>query len=178
MQMNQTIASNKLKRIQLLLLDVDGVLTTGDIIYTEHDKETKIFSVKDGLGLRLLMKAGVTVGIITGRRSKALRQRCTDLGIELLFEGIADKVACLEGLLAQTGIGVDATAFVGDDLPDLPVMNQVALGIAVADASESVRSAADMVTEAGGGRGAVREVCESILKAKGLWESVVARFNQ
>ena len=172
------MVSDILRRVQLLLLDVDGVLTAGDIIYTDHNQEIKVFNVKDGLGLRLLMEAGVTVGIITGRRSEALRRRCTDLGIDLLFEGISDKVACLDGILVQTGIGIDATAFIGDDLPDLPVMKRAALGIAVADACETVRSTADMVTDAAGGRGAVREVCEAILNAKGLWESITARFIQ
>jgi 3-deoxy-D-manno-octulosonate 8-phosphate phosphatase (KDO 8-P phosphatase) len=99
------------------------------------------------------------------------------LGIDLVYEGVKDKVACLEAVLAQTGIRAEAAAFVGDDLPDLPIMNRVAIGIAVADATASIRSAAAMVTTAAGGQGAVREVCESILIAKGVWESILARYN-
>ena len=111
--------SEKLKCIQLLLLDVDGVLTDGNIIFNDDGSESKRFNVKDGLGLKLVMKTGVEVGIITGRKSKALNHRCCDLGIRLLLEGVQDKTKAFDKILEQTGIAADQTAFIGDDLPDL-----------------------------------------------------------
>lgn len=166
----------KLKHIRLLLLDVDGVLTDGGIIYNEDGGEIKVFNAKDGLGLRLAMTAGITVGIVTGRRSKALRHRCENLGIRYLFDGVGDKVKMLPEIVAQTGIGPEQAAFVGDDLPDLPLMKRVGLAIAVADANGIVRQKADWTTRAPGGHGAVREVCEALLTAQGLWEEIIARY--
>jgi 3-deoxy-D-manno-octulosonate 8-phosphate phosphatase (KDO 8-P phosphatase) len=166
----------KLKHIRLLLLDVDGVLTDGGIIYNEDGGEIKIFNAKDGLGLRLAMTAGITVGIVTGRRSKALRHRCENLGIRYLFDGVGDKAKMLPEIVAQTGIGPEQAAFVGDDLPDLPLMKRVGLAIAVADANGIVRQRAAWTTKAPGGHGAVREVCEALLTAQGLWEEIIARY--
>jgi 3-deoxy-D-manno-octulosonate 8-phosphate phosphatase (KDO 8-P phosphatase) len=166
----------KLKHIQLLLLDVDGVLTDGSIIYNDDGRETKIFNAKDGFGLRLVMQAGVKVGIITGRSSRALGLRCQNLGITYLFDGVEDKAGILDEIVAQTDVKADRAAFMGDDLPDLPLMKRTGLSIAVADAHEIVRQTADWTTRAPGGRGAVREVCEALLKAKGLWEGIVARY--
>lgn len=167
-----------LKQIRLLLLDVDGVLTDGAIIYTDQEREIKHFSVKDGLGLRLLMDAGVTVGIITGRKSRALTARCRNLGIDLVYDNVKDKVAALEEILGKTGIGANETAFAGDDLPDICVMNRVGLALAVSDAADETRQAARLTTEKKGGQGAVREICELILKAKGEWEEIVQRFSR
>ena len=166
----------RLKCVQLLILDVDGVLTNGGIIYNDDGSETKVFNVKDGLGIRLLMEAGIQVGIVTGRRSKALHRRCQDLGIVHIFDGIHDKAAVLDTVIKQTGISVEETAYLGDDLPDLPLMRKVGSSICVADADEALLTQADMVTSAKGGAGAVREVCEAILKAKGLWEAILERF--
>jgi 3-deoxy-D-manno-octulosonate 8-phosphate phosphatase (KDO 8-P phosphatase) len=163
----------KLKHIQLLLLDVDGVLTDGNIIYNDDGSETKVFNARDGFGLRLVSQAGIKVGIVTGRSSNALRHRCDDLGICYLFDGIADKAGVFEKIAAQTGINPDNAAFVGDDLPDLPIMKRAGLSIAVADAHEFVRQKADWTTRAPGGHGAVREVCEALLAAQGLWEEMV-----
>jgi len=167
----------KLKQIQLLLLDVDGVLTAGEIIYNDDNSETKVFNVKDGLGLRLLMAGGIQVGLVTGRRSNALRRRCEDLGISLLVDGVKDKAAALAHICASTGIPEHRTAFMGDDLPDLPIMRRTGCSIAVSDAHTRVRHQADVITDARGGRGAVREICEKILKAQGNWEDVLERFN-
>ena len=155
---------------------MDGVLTDGGIIYNDHGIETKIFNVKDGLGIRLLMEAGIKVGIITGRRSGALTHRCNNLNISLVFDGIKDKAAVLNSVLDMTGISAKEIAFVGDDLPDLSLMKIIGVSIAVADAHETVRERADMITSATGGAGAVREVCELILKAKGRWEEILERF--
>ena len=167
---------NKLKHIKLLILDVDGVLTDGGIIYNDNGVETKIFNVKDGLGIRLLIKAGITLCIATGRRSNALYIRCKNLGIEHIFDGLGDKAAMLDPILDRTGVSAEQVAFMGDDLPDLALMKKVGLSIAVADAHKTVLKNADMVTLAKGGNGAVREVCEAILKAQGLWENILERF--
>jgi 3-deoxy-D-manno-octulosonate 8-phosphate phosphatase (KDO 8-P phosphatase) len=167
---------NKLKIIKLLLLDVDGVLTDGGIIYNDNGAETKVFNVKDGLGIKLLLDAGVLLGIVTGRRSNALYSRCKDLGIDLVYDGIANKIDVLDALLDQTGVSAEEVAFIGDDLPDLSLMKKIGLSIAVKDAHQTIRDHADMVTSAKGGHGAVREACEAILKAKGLWKDILERF--
>jgi len=168
----------KMRKVKLLLLDVDGVLTNGTITYNAKGKEIKSFSVKDGLGLRLLMDAGIQVGIITGRSSEALAARCKDLGIDLLFDGIKDKVKALETILKQTGIEASQTAFAGDDLPDICVMKRVGLAITVSDASPDVMGFAHIITSKKGGKGAIREVCENILKAKGRWDNILMGFSQ
>lgn len=168
---------DKLKRIKLLLLDVDGVLTDGSIIYNDSGAETKVFNVKDGLGIKMLMKAGIQVGIVTGRTSKALYHRCNNLGISLIFDGVRDKPSVLELISERTGLPAEDIAFVGDDLIDLPLLKQVGLSIAVADAHETVIENVDMVTSKKGGAGAVREVCEAILKAQGLWSKVLEYFE-
>ena len=167
---------DKLKRIKLLLLDVDGVLTNGSVIYDDTGAETKVFHIKDGLGIRMLMDAGIEVGIVTGRTSRALRHRCDNLGISLVFDQVRDKTGVLEVVSKERGVKAEHIAFVGDDLVDIPLMKKVGLSVAVADAHETVLEHADMVTAAKGGAGAVREVCEAILKAQGLWEKVLARF--
>jgi 3-deoxy-D-manno-octulosonate 8-phosphate phosphatase (KDO 8-P phosphatase) len=167
---------NRLKGIKLLLLDVDGVLTDGGILYNDNGTETKAFNVKDGLGLKLLMEAGIRLAIITGRRSNALFNRCKELGIDLIYDGVADKAEALNRILERTGFSAEEVACVGDDLPDLALMRRAGLSIAVADAHVALRENADMITSAKGGRGAVRETCEAILKAKGLWESILERF--
>jgi len=171
-QMTKALAS-----IQLLLLDVDGVLTTGQVVYTDSGEEIKAFSVKDGLGLRLVMDCGLRVGIVTGRGSGALLNRCRNLGIDLVFDQVRDKAAKLSEISTRTGIAAPQMAFVGDDLPDIPLMQKVGLGIAVSDAVPEVIAAADMVTTAKGGCGAVREICEALLKARECWEPILERFS-
>jgi len=166
----------KLKDIQLLLLDVDGVLTDGSIIYSDADSETKVFNVKDGFGLKLVMAAGIKVGLVTGRTSKALHRRCRDLGIRYIYDGVTQKARLLDKIVTETGVGPGNTAFIGDDLPDLPLMRHIGLSIAVADAHEIIRDYADWITAAPGGRGAVREVCDAVLKARGVWESIMKQF--
>jgi len=172
------MTSEKLKKIDLLLLDVDGVLTDGSIIYDDRGVEIKVFNVKDGLGIRMLKAAGIDVGIVTGRRSEALRHRCRDLGISLLLEGIQDKAAILEHLEAETGVTAGKMAFMGDDLPDLPLMKRVGASITVADGHRIVKKFADIVTKAKGGNGAVRELCEAILSAGDHWEKIVKEYGE
>lgn len=170
--------TERLKKIRMVLLDVDGVLTAGEIIYGDHGEQYKIFNVKDGLGIRMLKEAGLDVGIVTGRTGDALRHRCRNLGIDLIFDGIQDKSQALAQATERTGIAPEATAFIGDDLPDLTIMKQVGLAVAVADAHEMVRAAAHLTTWAAGGRGAVREVSEAILKAQERWDQLIKKlFN-
>jgi len=170
------MTSSKMEKIRLLLLDVDGVLTDGGIIYSNIGSEIKVFNVKDGLGIRLLIEAGIRVGIVSGRESGALRCRCRDLGIDDVYENVSDKRLILPQILEKAGVAAGEVAFMGDDLPDIPLMKAVGLPIAVSDATEAVRNTADWITAAKGGCGAVREVCESLLKAQGRWEAVLEGF--
>ena len=167
---------DKLKQIRALLLDVDGVLTDGNIIYNNSGNEIKIFNVKDGLGLKLLISAGIPVGIVTGRTSKALHYRCRDIGIHSVFDAVPDNAKMVDKIVTKLGVPAENIAFIGDDLPDLSLMKRVGLSIAVADAHEVVRRHANWITAAGGGRGAVREVCEALLNAHGLWKKIAERF--
>jgi len=170
------IPTEKLASVDLLIMDVDGVLTQGEVIYKDDGGQIKIFNVKDGLGLRLLMDAGVRAAIVTGRSAGALEARVNDLGIPFLFHGVSDKAAALDKVVEQSGIPAERMAFIGDDLPDLPIMKRVGLSIAVADAADEVKDRAELTTTHLGGKGAVRETCEAILKAKGLWEEAVERY--
>ena len=171
MQMKET-----LKDIKLLLLDVDGVLTDGSITYTDAGEQVKSFNSRDGLGLRMLMDAGVKAGIVTGRTSQALLHRCKNLGIDLIFDGIKDKALAFNTIVDQTGVEARYIAFMGDDLMDLPAMTRSGLSVTVANAPADVRAHADIITDQPGGCGAVREVCEQILKARGDWERILSGF--
>lgn len=168
----------KLKNIKLLLLDVDGVLTKGEITYSDSGEQIKSFHASDGLGLRLLMDAGVDVGIVTGRTSQALLHRCENLGLELIFDGIKDKAKALERIVDDTKIPRSQIAFMGDDLIDLPALIRCGFSATVPAAPEEVKSRVDMVTKACGGQGAVRELCQAILKARGDWEQIMAKYLQ
>jgi 3-deoxy-D-manno-octulosonate 8-phosphate phosphatase (KDO 8-P phosphatase) len=168
--------TTSLSQVKLLVLDVDGVLTDGRIIYTDSGEQIKQFTSRDGLGLRLLMDNGILVGIITGRISGALTHRCRNLGIDLIFDGIFNKAEALDRMARKTGIDPSAMAFMGDDLIDLPAMTRAGVAIAVADAVDEVKARADIVTRASGGHGAVREICDAILKAAGLWENALKPF--
>jgi 3-deoxy-D-manno-octulosonate 8-phosphate phosphatase (KDO 8-P phosphatase) len=171
------MTTEQLKKIRLLLLDVDGVLTDGSIVYDDQGTEIKSFNAKDGLGIRLLMQAGIQIGIITGRTSAALRHRCKNLGIDHLYEAVGDKTEALQDILQRTAVKAENTAFMGDDLPDLPIMKRVGLAITVADAPQELRDAADITTVAAGGRGAVREICETILKTQAHWDQILLRYT-
>jgi 3-deoxy-D-manno-octulosonate 8-phosphate phosphatase (KDO 8-P phosphatase) len=168
--------TTSLSQVKLLVLDVDGVLTDGRIIYTDSGEQIKQFTSRDGLGLRLLMDNGILVGIITGRISGALTHRCRNLGIDLIFDGIFNKAEALDRMARKTGIDPSAMAFMGDDLIDLPAMTRAGVAIAVADAVDEVKARADIVTRASGGHGAVREICDAILKAAGLWDNALKPF--
>jgi 3-deoxy-D-manno-octulosonate 8-phosphate phosphatase (KDO 8-P phosphatase) len=163
------------QKIELLALDADGVLSDASLIYSGDGVESKAFNARDGLGLRLLRGAGVEVAIISGRESLALTRRAQDLGLSLLFQGVKDKVEVLRGLLAARGLSWAQAAYMGDDLIDLGCLARAGLAICPRDAVLEARRTAHLVTEAPGGRGAVRQACEFILQSKGLWEEILAR---
>ncbi|HVY81742.1 MAG TPA: HAD-IIIA family hydrolase [Steroidobacteraceae bacterium] len=152
--------------IELLVLDVDGVLTDGRLYYGARGEVLKVFDVKDGLGIKRLMRAGVTVAIISGRRSPMVKRRARDLGIKHVFQGSSDKLPIFERLRKRLKLEPAACAIVGDDLPDVPLMRAAGLAFAVADAHPAAIQAADRVTPQAGGRGAVRSVCDLLLAAR------------
>jgi len=163
----------KAAQIKLLFLDVDGVMTDGTITMDAQGEEIKTFDVKDGQGLKLLLWSGIEVVIMSGRQSKALEHRARDLGIQNLNQGIEDKRALCRQLIKEKGLRKEQVGSMGDDLPDLPLFEESGLCIAVADAVREVREAADLITRCKGGRGAVREVCEWILKSQGKWNNAL-----
>lgn len=166
----------RLEKIRLLILDVDGVMTDGRIIYDDRGGETKAFDVKDGHGLKLLQRAGIRVGIITGRQSAVVDRRAAELGITLVYQGAKNKLLPFRDILQKTGLTADQVAYVGDDLPDLPVMRLAGFAATVADAMEDVKPHAHYVTALPGGRGAVREICDLLLRETGRWNTVVSPY--
>ena len=163
-------------RIKLLLMDCDGVLTDGRLWLTEDGDDQKSFNAHDGLGLTLLHRAGIKSGIITGRSSRAVTRRAAELGVEFVRQGEPNKIAAFEQVLQQAGLAEGEVAFVGDDLPDIPIMKRAELAVSVADAIEETRLVAHYVTRARGGRGAIREVVELILKAQGRWQDLAEDY--
>ncbi len=141
-------------------------MTDGRIIVDDHGAEIKNFDVKDGHGLVCLRRAGVEVAIISGRKSNAVDHRANELGIDQVYQGIRDKASLFQRLLQQKDLAPDQVCYMGDDLPDLPLFDQVGIAVAVADAVPEIRAAASLTTKSKGGRGAVREICDSILKAQ------------
>src|SRR5205085_2872902 len=163
-------------RVRLLLMDCDGVLTDGRITLLAGGDEEKSFHTRDGHGLVLLHRAGLRSGIISGRTSRLVAMRAADLGVAHVRQGALNKLDAFEGLLAEAGVGPSEVAFVGDDVVDIPLMRRSVLAVAVADATEDTRAAAHYVTRLPGGFGAVREVCELILKAQGRWDDLMKRY--
>lgn len=169
------------RQIKILLLDCDGVLTDGGLNYTFDGKRVlegaKVFHIHDGQGLKLAREAGLKLGVISGRISPALTARARELQIDRLHQGIDDKLSVYEQIIIAEGFSDDQVAYVGDDLPDLPVMRRVGLAIAVADAVDEIRECAHFVTNKPGGRGAAREAVELILKAQDKWREALQRFS-
>jgi|SRR5579871_2107191 len=155
-----------LESIRLLVLDVDGVLTDGRLRYGPSGERDKVFHVRDGYGIKALLAAHIAVGVISGRRSAAVGRRCRELGIEHLLQGVEDKGAAFAELTARLGVTSVQCACIGDDVPDLPILRQVGLAVAVADAHQSALAVAHRQTRAAGGYGAVREVCDWLLAAR------------
>lgn len=156
------------REVEVLVLDVDGVLSNGLLIYSDNGEETKTFHPADGLGIKLLQSQGVAVAIITGRLSRIVEKRAAELGIKHVIQGREDKLQALEGLLTELKLDLSRVAYMGDDLPDLAAISQAGLGMTPADADPFVMEHADWCSRHPGGRGAVREACEFILEARGL----------
>lgn len=166
------------REIKLLILDVDGVLTDGGIILDRDENEIKIFHVRDGHGVRMLIRAGIRVALVTGRHSRVVERRAQELGISDVFQKCYDKRIPYRQLSEKYGASDREIAYIGDDIVDIPVLKKCGLPIAVADAEEVVQAQAAMITSRGGGRGAVREVCDFLLKAKGVWEDIINEYSQ
>jgi len=167
----------KAKEIKVLILDVDGVLTDSKLYFDGRGKEYKSFNVRDGLGIRLLQKAGIKVAVISGRGSKPVELRMKMLGIQLVYLEQLNKGEALQDIMNKTGCSAEQLAHVGDDLIDLPVLTQVGLAIAVQDANEQILPYVDWQTREKGGEGAVREVCDFILQAQGKMEELIESFK-
>ena len=161
------------KAIRLLLLDVDGILTDGKLYYSALGEELKGFNTLDGHGIKLLRRAGIEIGIVSGRESAALQRRLDDLEIDLIYIGREDKLAVVEEILERQGLTANEIAYAGDDLPDLAAVELAGLGITVPNAHSEVKLVAQLETEAVGGSGAVREICDFLLQSKGLYEKVI-----
>ncbi len=162
--------------IRLVLLDVDGVLTDGRLLIGEDGTESKAFNIRDGHGIKMLQQTGMEVGIITGRTSGSVKHRAADLRVKHLYQGREDKLSVLKELLTKLALQPTQAAFVGDDVVDLPAMLQVGLAVAVNDAHELVKEHAHWVTPSAGGHGAVREVCEMIMRAQGTYATTIQSY--
>jgi len=164
------------RSIRLLAMDADGVLTNGEIIYSDAGEEMKVFSILDGLGIAVARHAGLTTAILTGRTSPAVERRARELGVTYVRQGCSDKGAALRELLAEVDLRRDEAAFIGDDINDLLAFRECGWRIAVSNASEDLKAEADYLTKQRGGQGAVREVIELILESQGKWASAVEEY--
>jgi 3-deoxy-D-manno-octulosonate 8-phosphate phosphatase (KDO 8-P phosphatase) len=160
------VSSDSLRRIRLVAFDVDGVLTDGRFYLSDDGVESKAFHTQDGYGIRRLLESGIAVAVISGRKSGAVEKRMTDLGVPHVVQGCSDKVAALDEIVAALNISTAECAYVGDDIPDLPLLKHVGFSIAVANAVPALHQQCDYSTSARGGQGAVREICELILGAQ------------
>jgi len=166
----------RLLRIKMVIMDVDGVLTDGSMIFNADGTESKAFNVRDGSGIKYLMRNGIRTALLSARECGPVRHRAESLGIDHCITGALDKLPAYRALLEETGLADADVCYIGDDLPDIPPMRAAGFPVAVADAAREVKDAAAYVTETLGGRGAVREVAEMILKAQGKWEHVMKRY--
>jgi 3-deoxy-D-manno-octulosonate 8-phosphate phosphatase (KDO 8-P phosphatase) len=166
------------RNIRLLVLDVDGVLTDGSIILDNEGNELKRFHVRDGHGIKMLRRAGIEVALITGRYSKVVERRAQELGITEVYQRCHDKSVAYEHILEKLGFSDGETAYMGDDIVDVPLLNRAGLSVAVSDAEEVAKASSMMVTESRGGRGAVREVTDLLLKARGLWDGILDEYSK
>ncbi|HEY2146805.1 MAG TPA: HAD hydrolase family protein [Pirellulales bacterium] len=166
------------ERVELILSDVDGVMTDGGVVFDNQSIETKVFHIRDGLGIKLWRRAGYRFGMVTGRSSHIVRMRAAELDVDMLRQGVEDKLAVAEQIVAEARLSPQQVCYIGDDLPDLPAMRYVGFAVAVADGSEEVRRGAHYVTTTPGGRGAVRETIELILKAQGRWDDLIQKYRR
>ncbi|MDE2343234.1 MAG: hypothetical protein KGL63_07555 [Betaproteobacteria bacterium] len=165
------------KSIRFAAFDVDGVMTNGALTFDSEGRECKSFHVRDGLGLKLMQQAGITLAIITGRNSPIVEARARELGIRHIIQGSQDKRAACQSLLDRLGLGWDACAYMGDDLPDLPVLRRCALAMTVPEAPEAIRSQVHWIAPLRGGEGAVRSAAEMILDARGQWQDLLQAWQ-
>jgi 3-deoxy-D-manno-octulosonate 8-phosphate phosphatase (KDO 8-P phosphatase) len=168
---------DKLKKIKILILDVDGVLTDGLIIMDDSGREIKHFDVRDGHGLKIIQRYGIKVILLTGRQSEVVKHRARDLGIKEVHQKVFNKKEVLGKILQKHSLEAGEVAFIGDDIIDIPVLRAVGFSAAVADALDVVKKSVDYVTRYNGGRGAVREVCELIMQAQGHWGEIAAKYE-
>jgi 3-deoxy-D-manno-octulosonate 8-phosphate phosphatase (KDO 8-P phosphatase) len=171
MRKAKTSLQAKAKKIKLLLLDVDGVLTDGRIILDNHGNELKSFHVRDGHGIKMAQKAGIIVGIITGRSAEVVNIRARELGIQEVHQGSHNKIGVFDSILSKYGLCEDAVAYVGDDIVDIDIFKRTGFAVTVADADPGVKPYVDIITKTAGGRGAVREIINLILKNQGKLHS-------
>ncbi|MCP5143129.1 MAG: 3-deoxy-manno-octulosonate-8-phosphatase KdsC [Chromatiales bacterium] len=164
------------KHIKLVIFDVDGVLTDGSLFIGDNGEEYKAFNSRDGHGMKMLQQAGVAIGIITGRTSNVVRYRMESLGVEYVYQGQLDKLPAYLDLLEKTGLTPEQTAYVGDDVVDLPIMGHAGLAIAVADAHPLVARHAHWQTPSNGGRGAARDVCEMLMEGHGVLDEMLSHY--
>jgi 3-deoxy-D-manno-octulosonate 8-phosphate phosphatase (KDO 8-P phosphatase) len=176
--MSEKELSKIAKNIKFLILDVDGVLTDGGIILDNKGNEFKTFHVRDGHGIKMLIRAGIHVAIITGRHSRVVERRAHELGVTELFQKCYDKRAAYKQISEKYSLNDNEIAYVGDDIVDIPILKKAGFSVVVADADDEVKDVAVMVTKMRGGRGAVREVCDFILKAKGLWQDIIDGYSK
>ncbi len=170
-------AREKAKRVRLLILDVDGVLTDGQIVIDDRGVELKSFNARDGHGLKLLMRADIQVALLSGRESEATRRRASDLGISKIYQNIHNKIEAYQEIMNENGLADHQVGYVGDDLVDLPVLRRVGFAAVVSDSIDEIKPFADYITQRDGGKGAVREIIEFILKSQGKWKEVTARYG-
>ena len=171
-------ALKRAKGLKLMIFDVDGVMTDGTLYYSERGEELKAFNIQDGHGIKMLKQYGVEVALITARRSRAVELRAANLGIAHLYQGVEDKRGAYAALLEQLGLATEQSGYMGDDLLDLPLITRCGFAATVAAAPEAVRKRAHYVARTGGGHGAVREVCEFILRAQGMLERAIGAHLQ
>lgn len=168
--------TEKLKRIKMLIVDIDGVMTDGRIVYSGYGEELKFFDVQDGFGITLLNRAGIKTVIITAKKSKIVKHRARDLKVVKAYQGFIDKLIPFNDVLKNFGVKADDICFIGDDLIDIPILKRVGLAVAVPNAVEEVKKSAHFTTANKGGRGAVREICDLILKSQDKWDLVTSKY--
>jgi 3-deoxy-D-manno-octulosonate 8-phosphate phosphatase (KDO 8-P phosphatase) len=167
----------KLEKIKMLILDVDGVMTDGRVIMDDSGREIKNFDVRDGHGIKLIQRYGISVVLLTGRQSEVVKHRAHDLGIREIYQKVFNKKEVFIKILKKNKLSAADVAFMGDDIIDIPVLKAVGFSAAVADALDVVKKSVDYITQNKGGRGAVREVCDMLLQAQGKWPEIAAKYE-
>ncbi|OGW76798.1 MAG: hypothetical protein A3I73_03320 [Omnitrophica bacterium RIFCSPLOWO2_02_FULL_45_16] len=168
--------AERARRVKLLIVDIDGVMTDGRIVYSIYGDELKFFDVTDGFGISLLNRAGIKTAIITAKKSRIVKMRARDLKIAKAYQGFIDKLIPFDKLLKKFKIAAENICFIGDDLPDMPILRRVGFAVSVPNALDEVKAAAHYITLKAGGRGAVREVCDILLKSQGKWDEATAKY--